>query len=122
MKTLIRPIRIKPERAGLERDLTADGVEALRRPVEDDRGRVVLRRRRRLVELGLGRVEALDARDGRHDDQHDRAIHTTMRTRSRRTANRVSGAVPLSETSLVVTSSTSPRRSASSASCASSSP
>ena len=53
MKRLISPIDDEPERPGLERDLTAESVEPLWRPVEDDRGGVVLRRRRRLVEVGL---------------------------------------------------------------------
>ena len=34
-----QPHQDQPEGPGLERDLTADRVEALRRPVEDDRGR-----------------------------------------------------------------------------------
>ena len=50
------------------------------------------------------------------------ATHTTMRTRSRRNANRVSGAVAVNEASVAGHGPSSRRRSASSVSCASSSP
>ena len=82
----------EPERADLERDLAAERVEPLGGPVERDRGGVALRRLRRLQEIGRGRVEALDARDRRPRRARTiAAIQITIRTRSRRRANRVSG-------------------------------
>jgi hypothetical protein len=62
----------EPERTHLERDLPADGVEALRWTVERDRGRVVLGCDRGLEEIGTRRIQALDARDGRQHERADR--------------------------------------------------
>ena len=59
-------------RAELERDQAADRVEPARRAAQRDHRGVVVQRRRDLRAVGGGRVQALEARGRREDDEDER--------------------------------------------------
>jgi len=59
-------------RAELERDQAADRVEPAGRAAQGDDRRVVLERRREPRAVGRGRVQALEARGRREDDEDER--------------------------------------------------